>query len=377
MEKRGMRESRRAKLRRPGENGVAESGEDRHSRKAGSPCHRTMTESAGMRNGGEAYIGRIHSGGIGMKILFFGSGVIGSVLAARLGSSGHDITVLARGERLRRIREGGIVVRDGIGGETLAIRPRLVERLGGDDFYDLAVVPVRADHLDAILPVLAANRAIRDILIMVNNPKGYGGIVEALGRERFFLGFPGMGGGLSDNTVTYTLANRLIQPTTLGETDGSITPRLRRAAATLRGAGFPVAVEGNMEAWQKTHVCWILPLAAALYMAGTSPASLAGRSDILRLMLRSIRECFAALHAIGVPVTPSKLRVFELMPGRLMLKALSFGMARADMEFLAALHVRNAPGEMRLLADGLMELVRGAGVKAPALEAILAHIPAK
>jgi 2-dehydropantoate 2-reductase len=312
-----------------------------------------------------------------MKILFFGSGVIGSIIAARLGSSGHDITVLARGERLRRIREGGIVVRDGIGGETLAIRPRLVERLDPDDFYDLAVVPVRADHLDAILPVLAANRAIRDILIMVNNPKGYGGIVEALGRERFFLGFPGMGGGLSDNTVTYTIANRLIQPTTLGETDGSITPRLRRVAAALRGAGFPVAVEGNMEAWQKTHVCWILPLAAALYMAGTSPASLAGRSDILRLMLRSIRECFAALHAIGVPVTPSKLRVFELMPGRLMLKALSFGMARADMEFLAALHVRNAPGEMRLLADGLMELVRGAGVKAPALEAILAHIPAK
>ncbi len=310
-----------------------------------------------------------------MNILFFGSGVIGSVIAARLGSSGHDITVLARGARLRQIREGGIVVRDGITGGTHAIRPRVVERLGADDFYDLAVVPVRADHLDAILPVLAANRAVRDILIMVNNPKGYGGIVDALGRERFFLGFPGMGGGITDNTVTYAIASRLLQPTTLGEIDGSITPRLGRVAAAFRGAGFPVAIERNMEAWQKTHVCWILPLAAALYMAGTAPAALAGRSDVLRLMLRSIRECFAALHALGVPVTPSKLGIFEWMPERLMLKILGFGMTMADMEILAALHVRNAPGEMRLLADALLSLVRASGTSAVALEEILAHVP--
>ncbi len=184
-----------------------------------------------------------------------------------------------------------------------------------------------------------------------------------------------MGGRYKRYTVTYAIASRLLQPTTLGEIDGSITPRLRRVAAAFRDAGFPVAVERNMEAWQKTHVCWILPLAAALYMAGTSPASLAGGSDILRLMLRSIRECFAALHALGVPVTPSKLRVFEWMPERLMLKILGFGMTMTDMDILAALHVRNAPGEMRLLADTLLSLVRASGASAVALEEILAHVP--
>jgi len=53
-----------------------------------------------------------------------------------------------------------------------AVHPYDWKIVTGKNYYDLAVVPVRADHLPDILPVLAANHQIPNILVMVNNPKG-------------------------------------------------------------------------------------------------------------------------------------------------------------------------------------------------------------
>lgn len=43
-----------------------------------------------------------------MKVLIYVAGVIGSLLAARLHEAGHDVSLLARGERLGALRENGV-----------------------------------------------------------------------------------------------------------------------------------------------------------------------------------------------------------------------------------------------------------------------------
>ncbi|HEY3366174.1 MAG TPA: 2-dehydropantoate 2-reductase N-terminal domain-containing protein [Symbiobacteriaceae bacterium] len=45
-----------------------------------------------------------------MRILVFGAGVLGSLYAAKLQESGHDVTILARGQRLDEIAQYGIVL---------------------------------------------------------------------------------------------------------------------------------------------------------------------------------------------------------------------------------------------------------------------------
>ena len=72
------------------------------------------------------------------------------------------------------------------------------------------------------------------VLFMVNNAAGPGEIVHALGPERVLLGFPGAGGQRDGHVVRTNLVSGLIQPTTFGELDGRITPRLRRIAAAFR-----------------------------------------------------------------------------------------------------------------------------------------------
>ncbi len=39
------------------------------------------------------------------KVLFFGAGVLGSVYAAKMYDAGIDVTVVARGKRLKDIKE--------------------------------------------------------------------------------------------------------------------------------------------------------------------------------------------------------------------------------------------------------------------------------
>lgn len=48
----------------------------------------------------------------GNRILVYGAGVLGSLYAARLAESGKDVTILARGQRLRELWEHGIVLED-------------------------------------------------------------------------------------------------------------------------------------------------------------------------------------------------------------------------------------------------------------------------
>jgi 2-dehydropantoate 2-reductase len=45
-----------------------------------------------------------------MKILVYGAGVLGSVYAAYLQKAGHDVSILARGQRLVNLRKAGIVL---------------------------------------------------------------------------------------------------------------------------------------------------------------------------------------------------------------------------------------------------------------------------
>lgn len=45
-----------------------------------------------------------------MRILVFGAGVIGSVYAAHLLRAGHEVTLLARGQRLADLTASGLVV---------------------------------------------------------------------------------------------------------------------------------------------------------------------------------------------------------------------------------------------------------------------------
>lgn len=308
------------------------------------------------------------------KILVYGAGVLGSLYAGKLAQAGYEVTLLARGPRLEELQRDGLVLVDDATGIREQIPIQVTARLAPDDSYDLVLVVVRKDQLPSILPSLAANTCTPNVLFLVNNAAGPEELVEALGGERVLLGFPGAGGQRSDGVVRYRLIPGSFQPTTIGELDGRKTQRLDQIARILAGAGFPVAISPNMDAWLKTHVALVSPIANALYLAGGSSYRLAHTPDGLLLLVRAVKEGHRVLQTLGIPITPGSHRLLAWIPEPLIVAVLRRGLMAPQNELQMAQHAIAARDEMRLLAEEFRRLKDRAGIPTPAIDALACYL---
>ncbi len=311
-----------------------------------------------------------------MKILVCGSGPLGSLFAARLNQAGHDVTLLARGRRLDDLRQHGIVLHDVQTDEWTTDHVALIETLAPDDPYDLALVIMRKNQALALLPTLAANPHVPNVLFLMNNAAGPGALVEALGRERVLIGFP-TSAGYRDGHVMHVLTG---QPgdeneVPIGEIDGSITERTRLVAAALgRMPGFEIDVRTDMDAWLKYHTALLMPsLAAAFYACGEDRIRLAGTRDALVLALAAIREGFKVLQALGYPVTPKELGIFAWVPEPLLVAIFGRRLRHPLVEVALAKHASAARDEIQLLADEFIALARQTTLPTPAIDRLYAY----
>jgi len=309
-----------------------------------------------------------------MKILVYGAGVLGSLYAARLKEAGHDVTVLARGRRLTEIKAQGIVLEHALKGKRTITAVAVTAELKADDCYDLILVVMRQNQIAEILPKLAANKNSALMVFMVCNPLGYAKWLEAVGRNRLLVGYAGAGGTRVDGIVYYHVVSPILQPTTFGEPDGGITKRVITLARVFKRAGFPTAVSPAMDAWQKTHVAWVSPMANGLYMSGGSGEALANRPDVVRLMIHAIREGFAVLRALGVSVMPGKLKAFEFIPLPLLAIVLRLWARSKHFDTIATRHTLAAFDEMELVSQDFQSLARLTTVSTPALDELHANL---
>ena len=300
------------------------------------------------------------------RILVFGAGVLGSLYAAWLHEAGFNVTLLARGQRFRDLVQHGVVLEDFFTGARSTTRLRVVDEIPGNEQFDLCLVLVQKTQLDGALQQLADQPGIAAFLFMNNTAEGPEAMVQALGRNRVLMGHANAGGERRGHEVLYIVTERM----TFGELDGTISPRIKAIAAVMRKAGFAADISRNVDAWKRYHVALAVPFALAMYRNHSDRLQLAGNRAELRLCLKAMRECFAALNALGFPMEPARLRLVFLLPDvllawlfRLMLrtKTADIGMER---------HLRNATDEMQALTDEMQALIDRAGVDTPALDAL-------
>ena len=311
------------------------------------------------------------------KILVYGTGPLGSLFATQLQEGGNDVSILARGQRLADLREHGIVLAEFKTKQRTVTRVNVVEELAPDDAYDLVLVIMRKNHALQILPVLAANEHTPNVLFLMNNAAGPGELVEALGRERVLIGFPNAA-GYREGHVVHCLAGTDEDPALVpfGEVDGHITARTQRVARILESApGFGAEIRTDMDAWLKYHVALLMPsLAPALYAAGTDNYRLARTRDLDVLAIRAIREGFRVLRALGLPVTPSKYRIFEWLPEPILVFMLQRLLANEMMEVAMVRHANAARDEVKHLADEFLALARTTPVPTPTIDRLYPHL---
>ena len=140
-----------------------------------------------------------------MRLLVYGAGVTGSLFSARLHEAGHDVSLLARGERLAALRRDGVQLAQGDSPAVRRVPVPVVEHPA--DGYDVIAVFVRAHQVDAVLEPLAGLEG--DVVFLLNWAGGPEPLGAVIGPGRVLLGFPTAAGTMDGDVVRYRPANAL------------------------------------------------------------------------------------------------------------------------------------------------------------------------
>ena len=101
-----------------------------------------------------------------MRILIYGAGVIGSFYASRFVKAGLDVTVLARGQRLKELQGHGLWYRGKT--RTHKVEVKTISELKPNDRYQFIFLTVRENQVEEALEDISRNES-PNVVTMVNN----------------------------------------------------------------------------------------------------------------------------------------------------------------------------------------------------------------
>ncbi|MBV8455546.1 MAG: 2-dehydropantoate 2-reductase [Acetobacteraceae bacterium] len=204
-----------------------------------------------------------------MKVGIFGAGAIGGFLGARLAAAGADVTFIARGPHLAAMQTNGVRLISG--GESITVRPRCLADAAEAGPQDYVVVTLKAHSVPAAAPHIAAMMGPESTLVTGINGVPYWyfyGLESPFQNRRIESVDPS--GRLWDllppakviGSVVYPAAEvvepGIIEHTygdrfTLGEPDGSRTPRIEAFSKLLISAGLKAPIRPRIrdEIWVK------------------------------------------------------------------------------------------------------------------------------
>jgi len=205
-----------------------------------------------------------------MKICVVGAGAIGGYLAVKLAQSGHEVSVVIRGANLEAVRKNGMKLVMEDGSEHIAAMAAS-DRIADLGVQDVVILGMKAHQVAPVAAEIPALLGPETMIVTAQNgvPWWYfhkhGGPYEGRRVEAV-----DPGGAVSSHLDIDRIIGCIIYPAcemaapgvirhiegnrfTLGEIDGSDTPRIRLLADALRQAGFkaPIASDIRSEIWIK------------------------------------------------------------------------------------------------------------------------------
>jgi len=312
-----------------------------------------------------------------MKTLIIGAGPLGSLYTYRLHVAGKDVTLLARNDHYTYLKDIGLSLVNEFTNEKTNLPIKVVNSINKDEHYDLAIVIMRKNSIESILPQLSSNNNIDNILFMGNNAAGFDQYLEHLDREKILFGFPGGGGSRINHVAHYIDSeepNGKRIPIIIGELDGIMKDRTEQIIDLLESSEIPIKFVEDFDSWLKYHAVFVNPLAGALLAAGDNYL-LAKDPGLIKLYIRAIKDGTRVLKKLGYKKSYNpKLKLINMMPEGLTVKILQKVFNSKFAEVAMMMHVNAAKDEMIELGNEILDLKDSSQVNAPHLDKIIGYI---
>jgi ketopantoate reductase len=309
-----------------------------------------------------------------MKILVIGAGPLGSLLAARLHQGGHETNLLARGKRLDDLKKEGVVLRQWESEETEIIEVPITESFRAEDAYELVMVVMRKNKALKLLPGISTNKKVPTFLFLLNNAAGPQPFIDALGKERVVMGFPGAAGYHDGHAIVH-LRGSEGEPVVvmMGDAGGGVSPQTERIARELeKGLHIKIETEPQMDAWSKYHVALLFPaLAPAFYLCGNDNLRMARTRDAMVLAWRGMIEGFEILRKMGYPMKPKTLKRFLYIPEPIAIVFFKKFLQDPKIEVAMVRHAKVIRDEIQQLNNEFLQLIEQSGVFTPTIRFLI------
>lgn len=280
-----------------------------------------------------------------MKLLIYGAGVIGSLYASLFREAGYNVTVYARGSRLKILKSKGLLYLQK--GKIKQADVKIISKLSDDDIYDFIFLSVKGNQIYEALEELKNNQS-GCIVTLVNSVDDYEKWENICGKGRILPAFPGAGGSIKEDILDAELTPRAIQPTTFAEISGKRTARVKELSKLMKKSHIPYQVVRDMHKWQLCHLAMVVPIADAYYDAEFP--QMAGKE--LKVMVKTAkrlkRNYYFLKNHLG-KLSPYKMYLFLLIPMPILAITLSFIFCSSFGDRFMYQHSKKAPDEMRQL----------------------------
>ncbi|HZX94295.1 MAG TPA: 2-dehydropantoate 2-reductase [Myxococcales bacterium] len=235
-----------------------------------------------------------------MKFVMMGSGGVGGYYGARLQQAGHEVAFVARGAHAEAMRRSGLRVRSELGDAQLKVR--VLDEPAQAGPADLVFVAVKLWDTEAAARAVAAVPGAA-VVSLQNGVDKDDVLSAALGRERVLGGVTHIATVVAEPGVIAHTGK--LQRMTLGELDGSRTPRLSAICDALRSAGVEIVQSDDVRraTWEK--FIFLSALSGLTALTRKPIGEVRAHPATRALLLDALREATAVARAEGARLDES------------------------------------------------------------------------
>ncbi|WP_019636363.1 ketopantoate reductase family protein [Paenibacillus fonticola] len=241
-----------------------------------------------------------------MRVLVYGAGIQGSLLAHVLATGGNDVTVLARGKRAEELRSNGIVIRHYIQRKTTVDKIKVIHELNKDDVYDVIFITMKYTDFPHVLPALAQNSS-ENIILVGNNATAseMEAYIEANSEKakNIAFGFQLSGGIKEENRIIALRFNAGEMVIGGLEKEVNFKDVLEQI---FKNTKYKITYEKNIDDWLKSHIILILPMNLAAHIKDNNLKAVARDHGMLRQLVAAMDEGYDVLKDLGYEIIPAQ-----------------------------------------------------------------------